>query len=297
METTLERTATRPTDRDEAFDGATTARTLDTTRIRYYGWSSLSIDTADGELHFDPFYRHYCGAKWFDERAYAAARYVCVTHGHEEHFLDVPEVAKATGATVIGAPPLVRFLERRNGIDASRLKAIDPATFETVSVPGFRVTALPWEHRDINLVKALSKAVFKGNATQLKWAWSSATRAPFYSPYTGFHVELPDGSTVLNYNEGFNSKMTDGEIVELGRRFRTDVLLAGMQLDFVDDVVRGVVALQPKVVILYPPHEKFHEMMGVTSRPWSEFAEAVRRAAPQTEVHVAEPGFAYEMRA
>jgi len=38
-----------------------------------------------------------------------------------------------------------------------------------------------------------------------------STNAPFYSPYTGFHVELPDGLTVLNYNEGFNTKMTDAE--------------------------------------------------------------------------------------
>ena len=53
----------------------------------------------------------------------------------------------------------------------------------------------------------MSRAVFQGNATQLSWAWSSATRAPFYAPYTGFHVELPAGLTVMNYNEGFNSKI------------------------------------------------------------------------------------------
>jgi L-ascorbate metabolism protein UlaG (beta-lactamase superfamily) len=263
-------------------------------RIRYFGWSSLSIETDAGALFFDPFYRSYCGAKWFDAADFSAARYVCVTHGHEEHFLDVPDVARSTGATVIGAPSLCRFLHRRNGIEAAKLRPIDPSTYQAVDVPGYRVTALPWEHRDINLYKALTKAVFHGNATQLKWAWSSATRAPFYAPYTGFHVELPDGSTVLNYNEGFNSKMTDAQIAELGRRFKVDVLLAGMQLDFVDDVVRGVSALNPKVVILYPPHEKFHEMMGVTSRPWSEFAAAVRGRAPQAEVHIAEPGFSYQ---
>ena len=62
----------------------------------------------------------------------------------------------------------------------------------------------------------------------LAWAWSSATNAPFYSPYTGYHVELPGGLTVLNYNEGFNTKMTDAEITALGKRFRTDVLLAAL---------------------------------------------------------------------
>jgi hypothetical protein len=137
----------------------------------------------------------------------------------------------------------------------------------------------------------MTKAVFHGNATQLSWAWSSATRAPFYAPYTGFHVGLPDGLTMLNYNEGFNTKMTDAEIGDLGRRYRTDVLLAGMQLNFIDDVVRGVAALRPKVVILYPPHDRFHAMMGAVSEPWPAFAAALNKRFPEIAVHIAEPGF------
>jgi len=104
-------------------------------------------------------------------------------------------------------------------------------------------------------------------------------------------VTLPDGLTVLNYNEGFNTKMTDAEIAEIGARHRTDVLLAGMQLNFVDDVVRGVAALKPKVVVLYPPHEYFHAMMGATSEPWPAFADAVRTRFPSIDVHIAMPGF------
>jgi hypothetical protein len=41
---------------------------------------------------------------------------------------------------------------------------------------------------------------------------------------------------------------------------------------------------------LYPPHEKFHEMMGMTSRPWSEFVAAAERAAPQARVVPLAPG-------
>ncbi|EOA05089.1 MULTISPECIES: MBL fold metallo-hydrolase [Herbaspirillum] len=264
-------------------------------KLKYYGWSSIALETSHGALFFDPFYRPYCGAEWFHLDDFMHAKYICVTHGHEEHFLDVPEVAKATGACVIGAPSLTRFMQRRHKFTPAQLRAIEPASFDSVSVPGFKITALPWQHRDINLYKALTKAVFKGNTTQLAWAWSSATNAPFYSPYTGFHVELPDGTTILNYNEGFNSKMTDAEIEALGRRFKTDILLAGMQLDFIQDVVRGVAALKPQVVVLYPPHEKFHEMMEVSSRPWSEFADAVRSRFPHIRVHVAEPGFELEV--
>lgn len=260
-------------------------------KLKYYGWSGLSIETSDGVLFFDPFFRPYCGAEWFHLHDFAHAKYICVTHGHEEHFLDVPVIAKETGAKVIAAPPVCRFLKRRNKVPPSQLVAVAPARFESVSLPGFKVSALPWKHRDINLYKALTKAVFHANATQLSWAWSSLTNAPFYSPYTGFHVELPNGLTILNYNEGFNSKMTDDGIAEAGRHFRTDVLLAGMQLHFIDDVVRGVTALRPKVVVLYPPHEHFHGMMGVKSAPWTDFADAIRNRFAEVTVHIAEPGF------
>jgi hypothetical protein len=138
--------------------------------------------------------------------------------------------------------------------------------------------------------RAIARAVLRGNTTQLAWAWSSATRAPFYAPYTGFVLTLPSGLTVMNYNEGFNTKMTDRDIAGLARRFRVDVLLAGMQLDFVGDVRRGVAALEPKMVLLYPPHEKFHEMMGARSRPWSEFTAAAQDAAPHAKVVALAPG-------
>lgn len=256
--------------------------------IRYYGWSSLSIDTPQGSMYFDPFFRHYCGAQWFGLEDFADANYICVTHGHEEHFLDVPDVARRSGATVIGPKSVTGFLRSRSKLPEDRLVTMQAG--ETRELPGFKVSTFRWQHRDINLVKAISKAVFQGNTTQLAWVWSSVTNAPFYAPYTGYHVELPGGLTVLNYNEGFNTKMTDAEIQALGQRHRTDVLLAGMQLDFVADVVRGVKALKPKIVLLYPPHDKFHEMMGVSSRPWTEFADAVKAAAPEARVIIAEPG-------
>ncbi len=259
-----------------------------TPTLRYFGWSALAIETDGGTLAFDPFYREYCGAKWFTLEDFARATVVCVTHGHEEHYLDTPAVLKRSGATLVAHKSVCNYLRWRSRIDSAKLVPI--AEFETLEVPGFKVSAFHWQHRDINLYKALTKAVFQGNATQLAWAWSSAINAPFYAPYTGFHVELPGGLTVLNYNEGFNTKMTDREIHSLGARYRTDVLLAGMQLDFVDDVARGAEALQPKMVVLYPPHDHFHRMMGVASKPWPEFKAAVEKRLPDAKVIIAEPG-------
>lgn len=264
-------------------------------RLKYFGWSAITITTGKGALAFDPFYRPYCGAEWFHLKDFSDVQYICVTHGHEEHFLDVPEVAKFTGAKVIAPPSACKFLSRRHQLGASQLVAVEPRTFDACSVPGFRITAFPWKHRDLNLVKALTKAVFQANTTQLTWAWSSATNAPFYAPYTGYHLQLDDGLRILNYNEGFNTKMTDNEIQALGRKFETDILLAGMQLNFIDDVVRGVAGLNPKVVILYPPHDKFHEMMGAKSAPWTEFERAIQQRFPGIVTYIAEPGFELDL--
>src|SRR5260370_22300592 len=106
------------------------------TRIRYFGWSALSIETGDGALFFDPFFRPYCGAEWFHLADFQRAKYICVTHGHEEHFLDVPVIAHATGATVIGSPAVCSFLKWRPNIPADRPRAIHPAPLRSISDPG-----------------------------------------------------------------------------------------------------------------------------------------------------------------
>lgn len=258
--------------------------------ISYFGWSSLAVTTADGTLLFDPFYRRYCGVQWFTAEDLGPAKYIAVTHGHEEHFLDTPELARRTGALVVGPGAVTRFLRQRNRIDEAQLATLEAG--QTKQLDGFRVDAFAWKHRDVNLVKSVTKAMLKGNFTQLAWAWHSATQAPFHAPYTGYRLTLPDGTTILNYNEGFNSKMTDAEIEVLGRAGRTDILLAGMQLDFTEDVFRGVKALDPKLVLLYPPHDVLHTMMGAKSRPWPEFAAAAQRAAPHAKVVMLEPGVA-----
>lgn len=261
--------------------------------VRYFGWSSLEVKTTDGVFLFDPFYREYCGVQWFEEEDFPKADYIAVTHGHEEHFLDVPRVAQRTRARVLGPSALTKFLAKRNGIVEDKLIPLDAGS--SVQLRGFKVDAFGWQHRDINLFKALTKAVFRGKTTQLAWAWHSATQAPFYAPYTGYRLTLPSGMTILNYNEGFNSKMTDAEIRELGAQKPTDVLLGGFQLNFVDDLARGVAALRPKLILLYPPHEKFHEMMGVASLPTGQFVAAAQAAAPNAKVVAMQPGMQVDL--
>lgn len=262
--------------------------------VRYFGWSSLAVTTAEGVVLFDPFYREYCGVQWFQVDEFGSADYICVTHGHEEHFLDVPEIARLTNAQILAPRSVIRFLRRRERFDADRLRSIEAG--ESEDLPGFRVDAFSWKHRDVNLLKLMLKGIFTLNFSLFGWAWHSATQAPFLAPYTGYRLTLPSGMTILNYNEGFNSKMTDAEINALGHAAHTDVLLGGMQLDFMDDLARGVRALNPRMVLLYPPHEKLHEAWGVQAAPWSDFVAAAQEAAPEAAVVVLEPGMEVGLR-
>lgn len=257
--------------------------------IRYFGWSSLAIRTPDFSLLFDPFYRRYCDVQWFGAEDLCPADYIAVTHGHEEHFVDVPELARLSGAMVIGPDKVVNFLRRKNRITSRQLKPLNAGESDELS--HFRIDAFGWQHRDVNLFKSIPAALLRGNFSRLLWAWNGMTKSPFLAPYTGYRLTLPDGTTILNYNEGFNTKMTEHEIEALGASARTDILLGGMQLNFTEDIRRGVKALDPRLVLLYPPHDRLHALWNVPSSPWEDFAAAARDAAPNATVIVLEPGF------
>ena len=91
------------------------------TTITYHGWSSLAVESPEGKLVFDPFWRSYCGAHWFGPEAFDGASVICVTHGHEEHFLDTPDVVRRTGATVVAGPAVCNFLRKRSRIPDRQL--------------------------------------------------------------------------------------------------------------------------------------------------------------------------------
>lgn len=261
---------------------------MDELSIRYYGWSTLCVQTRTGNLFFDPFYRRYCDTQWFSADELTPATYIALTHGHEEHFLDVPEFSRLTGAKILGSSVITRFLQRRHGFKKGQLITLDAGG--TADINGFKVRAFAWQHRDVNLVRTVLKSLLKGRIDLVTWSWHSLMRNPFWAPFVGYRLALPGGTTIVNYNEGFNTKMTHEEVSGVARLGHTDILLGGMQLDFMDDLARGVATLKPKAVLLYPPHEVLHKVMGVPAHPWSEFEHAVRAAAPDSKVILLEPG-------
>jgi L-ascorbate metabolism protein UlaG (beta-lactamase superfamily) len=83
------------------------------TTITYHGWSSLAVESPEGKLVFDPFWRPYGGARWFGHEAFDGASVRCVTHGHAEAFLDTPDVVERTGGINRSSSALIIHNGRR----------------------------------------------------------------------------------------------------------------------------------------------------------------------------------------
>lgn len=250
-----------------------------TTGIRFLGWSNIIIDTEEkGSLAFDPFFRPFAGANWADLKDYSGVKIICITHGHAEHYLDTPRVVKYTDAVVISSQEVCDHLHSRYKIPRDNLLTVTP--FQEVKIRDFKITAFPWYHRKINYWK-----FFKGNlSTGLYFAGSNLLRCPYNAPYYGYFVETPDGYRIINYTEGLNSNLPSEEAESLGEKFRPQILIGGMQLNYEEDVARAAAAISPEVFILYHPHEKMFHKMKIESTPPDVFVAKINEYAPDVQV-------------
>jgi L-ascorbate metabolism protein UlaG (beta-lactamase superfamily) len=66
-----------------------------------------------------------------------------VVHSHYDHAMDAPEVARRTGAVVLGSPSTA-WIARGGGLPEAQIRQVVPG--ETLAFGGFRVTPLPGRH-------------------------------------------------------------------------------------------------------------------------------------------------------
>jgi L-ascorbate metabolism protein UlaG (beta-lactamase superfamily) len=87
-------------------------------KITWLGHAGFRIETAEAVILLDPWLR---GNPAFDEAqfdaAIAGATHILVTHGHGDHASNAIEIAKATGAPVVGIYDWVSWTTARDGID------------------------------------------------------------------------------------------------------------------------------------------------------------------------------------
>ena len=266
---------------------------LKSTKIHYHGWSSFAIETASGKLVFDPMYRKIFGAKWSSLEDFQDASVICLTHGHYDHYVDAPIILKKTDAVVVASTEICRHLSSKYGIKKEKLIPIKP--FQEIQISDFVITVFEWGHREVSIPRFIKEGLLRAEFfPTLQFAWLNLFKVPFNVPYYGFYVKLPEQVGIMNYCEGFSDHMKIESVKELADRYKTDILLAGMQLNFEDHVSRGAAALSPKSVVLFHPHKVLFERLGLKSSPPEKFVEKLKQALPDTNVHIATPGSSFE---
>ena len=121
--------------------------------FRWLGVGGIELRVEDAVLAIDPFFTRPPFPRLFvgrvaPDRALTARHlprcdYVLVTHPHWDHFLDVPEVARATGATAFGSPNACRLLA---ALDVPERQAQRIEVGDRLTLGPFRVEVLPGRH-------------------------------------------------------------------------------------------------------------------------------------------------------
>jgi len=80
--------------------------------IKYYGHSCFSFKTQNSEFIIDPFISGNPLASHVDIKE-IKADFILVTHGHEDHVLNVAEIARNTGAIIISNFEIVTWFQNQ----------------------------------------------------------------------------------------------------------------------------------------------------------------------------------------
>lgn len=83
------------------------------TNITYYGHACFRIEHNGTNILFDPFISGNEAAKHID-LATIPADYILLSHGHEDHVLDVEAIAKRTNATIISNFEIVSWFQKKS---------------------------------------------------------------------------------------------------------------------------------------------------------------------------------------
>jgi len=81
-------------------------------KLTYFGHSCFAVETCGNSLLFDPFIRANELARGIDPGE-ISADFIFLSHGHFDHVSDAVEIAKRTGAKVVGAFEVVTWIEKQ----------------------------------------------------------------------------------------------------------------------------------------------------------------------------------------
>ena len=178
-------------------------------KVTYYGQSCLAVEAGGKILLFDPFIRPNPLAKDVDVDA-IHADYILLSHGHQDHVQDAPEIARRTGATLIANFEVGGWLGKQ-GIAEEKIHSLNHGG--GFSFPFGRVKLVNAVHSS-----GLPDGTYGGNPA-------------------GFVVESPDGNF---YHSGDTALTMDMQLIGQATKLQWAALCIGDNYTMgIDDAVRA----------------------------------------------------------
>ncbi len=180
--------------------------------ITYLGWSGFQIEVnSDTTVFIDPPH----GTALSSHRNVI----VLITHGHPDHvggisaWLQKNELPAAM--TVIGSPPLIRYLGNKHSQTTAQFHAIAPGE-DLMFAHGITVCAIEWTHMGhipTEPGNALSHVGgFLRHPFKTLGIVAASLRGPPSSPMLGFCIRTGSESQLLCYGEGIHRNVSRSEV-------------------------------------------------------------------------------------
>ena len=210
--------------------------------VLYLGHSTFRITSTTGKvIVIDPFFKRNPRApmKYKDLEALGKVDLILVTHGHVDHIGDLPELAKLTGATVVGNYELVNNLVSLGLLDGAKAIFMNKGGTVAPLGPGIKVHMVTADHSS-----SVDLVAVKPDATGVRHISGGAA--------VGFVLEFENGFKI--YNTGDTDVF--GDMALINKLFKPDLALVCIGGHFTMDPERAAYALRelirPKQVI--PTH-------------------------------------------
>ena len=228
--------------------------------VQWLGQSAFKITTVAGKvIVIDPYLtaNPKTPEQYKKLDALGKVDLILVTHGHQDHLTDLPELAKLTGATVVGPQGLINNLVALGLLDGSKSIAMDKGGSVAPLGPGIKVHMVPAEHSS-----SMDLAVLKPDTAGPRFVDGGAP--------VGYVIEFENGFKI--YDTGDTEVFSDMALIN--RFFKPDLALVCIGGHFTMDPEHAAYAvrelIRPKQVI--PMH---YGSFPIINRTPAEFKAAL----------------------
>jgi L-ascorbate metabolism protein UlaG (beta-lactamase superfamily) len=239
------------------FAGVAAAQQVE---VLWLGHAAFRITSTTGKvIVIDPFLKKNprTPAKYKDLAALGKVDLILVTHGQQDHVTDLPELAKLTGATVVGPQGLINNLVALGLLDGSKSIAMDKGGTVAPLGPGIKVHMVHADHSS-----SVDLAVLKPDTAGARFGDGGAP--------VGYVIEFENGFKI--YDTGDTDVFADMALIN--RFFKPDLALVCIGGHFTMDPEHAAYAvrelIRPKQVI--PMH---YGSFPIINRTPAEFKAAL----------------------